>query len=147
MNKASENYWNHFWHDNKNSVSVSAWQFGEDPDHLADLVARGIKTATCSAYVFYELEHEELPKVGEYSIILNSNDKPVCITKTIEVAIIPMNQVSEQHAREEGEGDRTHDYWWKVHQDFFTKELSSIGQSFREDMLLVCERFSLVDVK
>ncbi|SFF98075.1 ASCH domain-containing protein [Sporolactobacillus nakayamae] len=147
MNKACEDYWNLFWKDNKHPVSVSAWQFGVDPDQLADLVAKGIKTATCSAYVFYEREHEELPKVGDYNIILTSQDKPVCITKTIEVAIIPMNQVSEQHAREEGEGDRTHDYWWKVHQDSFTKELSSIGQPFKVDMLLVCERFTLVDIK
>jgi uncharacterized protein YhfF len=145
MNRACENYWSHFWQDTKHPVSVSAWQFGGDPDQLAHLVVEGIKTATCSAYMFYELEHEAVPMVGEYSIILNSHDKPVCIIKTIEVAMIPMNQVSEQHAREEGEGDRTYDYWWRVHQDFFTKELSSIGQPFKEDMLLVCLYVSLYE--
>ena len=33
--------------------TYEAWAFGEAPDKLADLVVRGIKTATCSAYDLY----------------------------------------------------------------------------------------------
>lgn len=32
--------------------SVSAWQFGDNPDYLAQLVIEDIKTATCSGYIF-----------------------------------------------------------------------------------------------
>lgn len=66
------------------------------PDYLAGLVVDGIKTATCSGYIFYELENEPLPTTEGYNIILNSDDKPVAITKTVEVTITPMNEVSEE---------------------------------------------------
>lgn len=40
-----------------------------------------IKTATCSAYDLYHAEGEPIPKVGDYSIILNSDGEAVCIIK------------------------------------------------------------------
>lgn len=126
---------------------MDAWQFGADPDHLAQLVIDGIKTATCSGYVFYEIENEPLPKVNDYSILLNSDDEPVAIIKTVEVTVQPMNRVPEEFAIAEGEGDRTYQYWKDVHIQFFTEELQKIRREFSEDMLLVCERFELIDVK
>ncbi|MFD3449841.1 ASCH domain-containing protein [Microbacteriaceae bacterium 4G12] len=149
MNEAARIYWQEFWERQslEKPKSVSAWQFGADPNHLAQLVIDGVKTATCSGFVFYEMENEPLPSVGEYSIILNSNDIPIAIIKTIEVNITPMNEVPEDFAIAEGEGDRTYQYWKEVHERFFTEELSQIGLEFSEDMLLVCERFELVDIK
>ncbi len=106
-----------------------------------------VKTATCSAYVFYELGNEPLPTTEDYSIILNSDDLPLAIIKTVEVMFTPMNEVSKAFAIAEGEGDRTYQYWWETHEQFFRRELSDIGREFSEDMLLVCERFKVVDVK
>jgi len=147
MNEAAQQYWNIFWKDAETMPNVEAWQFGVDPDALAGLVAAGIKTATCSGHIFYELEGEVLPETGEYNIILNSKDEPVAITKTIDVTIMPMNKVPEEFAIAEGEGARTYDYWWNAHETFFTEELRTIGREFSEDMLLVCERFKVVDIK
>lgn len=58
-----------------------------------------------------------------------------------------MNRISEEFAYAEGEGDRSHDYWKKKHIHFFTNELSNVGLEFKEDLLLVCERFEVIDVK
>ena len=58
-----------------------AWAFGEAPDQLAELVRRGVKTATCSAALLYELEQEEYPKEGDYSVILDSTGNAVCIIR------------------------------------------------------------------
>lgn len=66
--------------------------------------------------------------------------------KIVDVAITPMNQVSEAFAYAEGEGDRTHQYWWNEHEAFFREELKQVGHVFSEDMLLVCERFKLIDI-
>jgi uncharacterized protein YhfF len=129
------------------SQSVSAWQFGADPDQLARLVMAGIKTATCSGYVFYEDENEPLPSVGDYSIILSGEDEPLAIIQTVKVEVLPMNEVSEEFAIAEGEGDRTYTYWWDAHEKFFKEELDRIGHTFQVDMLLVCERFELIHVK
>jgi len=147
MNQAAQVYWNEYWKDRNKPQSVSAWQFGVDPDTLAKLVIDGIKTATCSGYIFYELENEALPTTEDYNVILNSEDKPVAITKTLEVTITPMNEVSEEFAIAEGEGDKTYRYWWDEHEKFFRKELNAIGREFSEDLLLVCERFEVIHVK
>lgn len=147
MNQAAQEYWNEYWKNQNQPQSVSAWQFGVDPDYLAQLVIDGIKTATCSGYIFYGLENEPLPTTEDYSIILNSDDKPVAIIKTVEVTLTPMNEVTEEFAIAEGEGDRTYKYWWEAHEKFFRNELNAIGRDFSEDMLLVCESFKVVDVK
>ncbi|GKV68640.1 RNA-binding protein [Sporosarcina sp. NCCP-2716] len=146
MNQAAQTYWNEYWGNQEKPQSVSAWHFGASPDYLAGLVAEGIKTATCSGHIFYELENEPLPTTEDYNIILNSEDKPVVITKTVEVMITPMNKVSEEFAIAEGEGDRTYRYWWEAHEEFFRNELISIEREFSEDMLLVCERFEVIHV-
>lgn len=121
-----------------------AWAFGDDLDKLADLTVNGIKTATCSAYCWYENGEEELPKVGEYSVILNSKDDAVCVIKTNKVYIEQFKNISSEHAYKEGEGDRSLEYWRQVHRDFFAKELIEIGKNFSEDMELVCEEFEVV---
>lgn len=148
MNVKAELYWNEYWQGKDEKPQfVSAWQFGADPDHLAQLVMDGIKTATCSGHVFYGEENEPLPSVGDYSIILSSEDLPLAIIQTVKVEVLPMNEVSEEFAIAEGEGDRTYTYWWDAHEKFFKEELEKIGHTFKEDMLLVCERFELIHVK
>ncbi|WP_191562372.1 ASCH domain-containing protein [Metabacillus idriensis] len=149
MNQLARTYWNEYWESQgrEKPNSVSAWIFGANPDHLAQLVIDGIKTATCSGLIFYEEENVQLPSVGDYSVILNSKDLPVAIIKTVEVEIKPMNKVPEDFAIAEGEGDRTYRYWKEVHEEFFKEELSKIGREYTEDMMLVCERFELIDSK
>ncbi|MGH1288862.1 ASCH domain-containing protein [Bacillus toyonensis] len=147
MNLLAQTYWDTYWENNEKPASVTAWQFGDSPNYLAQLVIDGIKTATCFVHIFYELENEPLPTTNDYSIILISQDEPVAIIKTIEVTVTPMNEVSEEFAIAEGEGDRTYNYWRDTHVRFFTKELNELGFTFSEDMLLVCERFKLIDVK
>lgn len=147
MNQDAKRFWDEYWGDQEKPCSVSAWQFGVTPDYLAGLVVEGIKTATCSGHIFYELEHEPLPTTEDYNIILNSEDQPVAITKTVEVTVTPMNEVSEDFAIAEGEGDRTYQYWWNEHEKFFKRELQAIGREFMEDLLLVCERFEVIHVR
>ena len=121
-----------------------AWAFGDDADTLAQLVKDGIKTATCSAYCFYEMENEALPAEGGYNIVLDSRNNAVCITQTTKVYVIPFSQVTSDHAYREGEGDRSLSYWRGVHRKFFTEELEAEGLEFSEDIPLVCEEFRVV---
>ena len=120
------------------------WAFGEAPDKLASLVKDGIKTATCSAYDLYEAEDESLPVVGEYSVILDSHDEAVCIIRTEKVYVVEFDQVTAEHAWKEGEGDRSLEYWRKVHEDFLRRELVAINRSFNGYTKVVCEEFEMV---
>ena len=126
------------------SGPYESWAFGDAPDKLAALVKNGVKTATCSAYDLYQAEGEHIPKSGDYSVILDSKGEAVCIVRTTRVYVIAFNQVSPEHAYKEGEGDRSLEYWRKVHIDFLTRELARINKTFTENTQVVCEEFELV---
>ena len=124
--------------------TYEAWAFTEAPDRLAELVLRGIKTATCSAYDLYVINHEPLPCEGEYSVILNSDGEAVCIIQTLKVYVTAFHLVSAEHAYKEGEGDRSLEYWREVHKSFLTNELASVNKTFDENTAVVLEEFKTV---
>ena len=136
----AQEMWNKYGID----AGYEAWAFGGDADALADLVRRGIKTATASALPFYELEGEELPRAGEYSVILDSRENAVCIIRTTRVYVTPYRAVMAEQAWKEGEGDRSLAYWRQVHEAFFSREMTQAGLTFDEDMGVVCEEFEMV---
>lgn len=112
MDENIQTFWHQFCkkHNLNENTPVEAWAFGanqKDADELASLVDKEIKTATTSAYELYGKD-EKLPKVGEWSIILDGNAKPVCVIKDVCVEIIPYNLISQEHAYHEGEGDRSY---------------------------------------
>ena len=124
-----------------------AWSFGDGPemaDELGALVSTGRKTATCSALWELEAEGEPLAEVGELSVILDGKDQPLCIIETTEVTVRRFDEVDELFARDEGEGDRSLEYWREAHRRFFGRTLPEIGRRFVEDMPLVCERFRVI---
>lgn len=122
-----------------------AWCYGSDTaDELARLTAAGIKTATASAYPLYVYENLELPPVGEFNVILLTDESALCVTKTTRVYVTSFKNVSAEHAFREGEGDRSLAYWRGVHESFFTEELKQIGMAFTENMEVVCEEFEVV---
>ena len=82
--------------------------------------------------------------LGDYSVILNSSEEAVCIIKTLKVYVIAFNQVSDEHAFKEGEGDRSLEYWRMVHVRFLTNELASVHKAFDEHTKVVCEEFEVV---
>ena len=132
------------WKQSGLAGEYDAWSFGDDADGLAALVSSGIKTATCSAYDLYEAEGEVLPRVGDTSLILDSRDEAVCIIRTTRVYTVPFDKVSAEHAFREGEGDRSLEYWRKVHEAFFREELASAGLEFSGNSRVVCEEFEVV---
>lgn len=124
--------------------SYSAWQYGVLVDELADLTVKNIKTATASAYDLYAIDNDPLPQVNEFSIILNSNDEAVCITKTTKVSIVPFLEVSEEHAFKEGEGDRSLKTWRKEHAKLFTQWYKEANLEISDNIPVVCEEFKVV---
>ncbi|GKV65314.1 MULTISPECIES: ASCH domain-containing protein [Sporosarcina] len=127
--------------------SYEAWAFGDSKemaDELAELVLTGKKTGTASNYLLYELENEPLAHVGLHNIILNGEGQAVAVVVTTSVEVIPFDEVTEEHAHSEGEGDCSLRYWREVHQDFFERELKSVNGEFHDNIPVVCERFKLV---
>lgn len=113
-------------------------------NELAILVKQGIKRATTSLNYWYEIKGEKAPKVGDINIIENWDNIAQCIVQTKKISIMPFNKVSEEFANTEGEGDKSLEYWRKVHIEFFSKELEVENLEFKENMAVVCEEFELI---
>jgi uncharacterized protein YhfF len=119
--------------------TLRSFAFGDSPalaDELLDLVIRGVKTATCST--------EDEPNVsspGERWIVLDGSGTPRCVIESTDVSFRRYNEVDAAFAHDEGEGDRSLVYWREAHQRYFVR----LGR-FSEDMMLMCERFRLVEV-
>jgi uncharacterized protein YhfF len=116
----AQELWNEYKQINSSiGDAIDAWQFGAQPDLLAQLVLDGTKTATASAYDLYAVDNDPLPEVGSYDVVLDSKDQAVCIIQIKKVSVVIFDEVSEEHAFKEGEGDKTLAYWRQVHEDFF----------------------------
>ncbi|SDA74414.1 Uncharacterized protein YhfF [Butyrivibrio sp. INlla18] len=134
---------------NKNidiNTHYEAWAFGDDPDGLAKLVLEGKKFGTASLYEAYEIEDalDEIPKTGDYSVILNANDEALCVIRDYDVCVRRFGDVSPFHAYSEGEGDRSLNYWRNVHQRFFEEELSEYEDTkltINPETRVICEKF------
>lgn len=123
------------------------WAFGDSPDMadgLGALVVSGRKTATCAALWEFEAAQEAILRAGEKSVILDGKGEPLCVVETTEVEVRRFDEVDEDFAREEGEGDLSLEYWREAHERYFSRTLPAIGREFAEDMPLVCERFRVV---
>lgn len=128
------------------TVMPPAWSFGattEHADELLQLVLDGVKTATASARWDYDSENEPLPRPGDLSIVLDGAGEPRALIRTTAVEVVPFDEVDAEHARLEGEQDRTLESWREIHERFF-REHASHDQGFTHDMPVVLERFEVV---
>ncbi|EGF95440.1 ASCH domain-containing protein [Brevundimonas diminuta] len=123
-------------------AAAPRWPVGDSPelaDELLALVLAGGKRATCSSLA--SCEADIMPTVGEISVILDGAGAPRCAIRTTEVEIMPFEQVSEDFARAEGEGDLTYEWWRDAHEAYYRRE-----GTWAPGMKVVCERFELVEV-
>ncbi|API88600.1 hypothetical protein BKP56_04480 [Marinilactibacillus sp. 15R] len=149
MNKKIEQYKNTFLKATNRSLEtdVESFSFGdtaEMADELGKLVLQGEKTGTSSGYDLYA-EDEVKPYTGQFSIVLDSEETPICVIENINVETIPFNKITEEHARKEGEGDLSLAYWRQAHLDFFPKYYKKeLGIEFSEDHRIIYEEFKVV---
>ena len=129
------------------NLTYTAWQFIDGKkgcDRLASLVRAGIKTATSSLVKIFELDGEELPKEGDYSVIMDSEEDALFIIKNKAVTVNKFRDVDESIAFKEGEGDQTLEYWRRVHEKYFKEQCEEYGIEFSEDMEVLTEEFELI---
>ncbi|MCW8833872.1 MAG: ASCH domain-containing protein [Colwellia sp.] len=142
--KISEDYFNSF---NLPSRKLRSWHFCDneiDANECATLVLNNIKMATSPSLWWYQVNEEPLPKVGDLNIVTNWNGEAQCIIETTSISIVPFNEITEEYAELEGEGDKSLAYWKQVHWQYYHRELENTPFTPSEDMPIVCERFKLV---
>lgn len=92
---------------------------GELRDKLIAAILRGEKTATASLLEEYQRAGEPLPKIGDMEVVLDSDEKPVCLTRITGVCCEPIGKVSDEHAIAEGEGFEDAKAWQIAHKEFW----------------------------
>jgi uncharacterized protein YhfF len=118
---------------------LPSFAFGDSPalaDALLALVLAGRKTATCTT-----ADDPNLSRTGEQWIVLDGRGRPACVIETVEITMRRYDEVDAAFAYDEGEDDRSLDAWRRAHRSYFERQ-----GKFGERMMLVCERFRLVDV-
>jgi uncharacterized protein YhfF len=118
---------------------LRSFAFGDSPrlaDELLALVLKGVKTATCST-----ADEPNTSTPGERWIVLDGRGTPRCLIETTEITYRRFGEVDAAFAHEEGEGDRSLAYWRDAHRRYFGRQ-----GKFSEDMMLMCERFRLVEI-
>ena len=145
----TEIFWREFCAKNPEinpNETYQAWFFHHNRDSskkLAELVLAGKKKATASL-MENEEDFGEGGIVGRYSIVTDFDGNPQCVIQTTEVQATPFIQVDAQFAFDEGEGDKTLEYWRNAHRRFFTECCRELNIEFDESMIISCKRFKLL---
>ena len=117
---------------------------GAIADELADLVLRGKKKATTSLAIEFTSLGESLPEVGSLSIVLWGDSTPAAIIERVAVWAQPFEDVSEEYAAIEGEGDGSLAYWRQAHREYFQSVCQRLGGRFDERTPVMCQVFRVV---
>jgi uncharacterized protein YhfF len=122
-------------------------RFGDSPemsDELLDLVLNGPKRATAALVAEFDDEGSPLPRIGSHWIACDAAGRPRAIMRSIELRIGPFTSVDAEFAHDEGEGDRTLEWWRSAHSGYWTRACARLGIEWTPDMDIVFERFDVV---
>lgn len=112
-------------------------------NELLDLVLIGQKKATSSSLWAYEIECDNIPKIGDLSIVTDWEGIPRCVIETTDVIVIPLSDMTYDICKREGEDD-TLSSWYEGHIHYFKQEGNELGYEFSDDMPVIFEDFEVV---
>lgn len=145
-----EDYWKKFQNNNPEYHSLKQPQSfyfcdnKKNADECAELVVNKIKQATSPSVWWFEKNNESFPTVGDIAIVTNWDEEPKAIITTTKVEIVKFKDITAEYACTEGEGDKSLDYWKKVHWEYYRNEMEDFGEYPDEEMKIVCEYFETI---
>lgn len=116
----------------------------KDANECAELVVKEIKQATATSLWWFKKNNEALPKVGSQYIVTDWSGNAKAIIETTKVELTPYNKITSEFAKTEGEGDKSLEYWKKVHKAYYSREMQPYNEKFNENMIIVCEYFKTI---
>ncbi|NEG89194.1 ASCH domain-containing protein [Bifidobacterium aerophilum] len=123
---------------------------GPERDRLVRLILDGMKTATTALLIDYTECGDPLPRIGDRSVLVDSDGKSVAILTVTDVTVTRLADVTDRHAMAEGEGDTTSAQWLRTHEaywnsaeyrSYFTDPTFPID----DDTLVVLEHFKVTE--
>lgn len=128
------------------TTAYQAFYFGDSAElahELLELVLRGDKRATASLLWSWQRYPALESVVGAYSVVCEFDGTPRGVIRTSSIDVRAFEDVDAEFARDEGEGDRTLEYWRSAHWDYFSGECAALGKEPSRQMPIVMERFEL----
>lgn len=113
-------------------------------DELVGLVISGRKRATVSLLRDYATGAEPVPQVGDFVVVVDGSGRPRCIWRTTEIIVKPLIDVDDAFAWDEGEGDRSREWWLSAHREEFAAQARREGFEMYDAIATVFERFEIV---
>ena len=113
---------------------------GELRQELVGLVLSGSKRATAGLLSDYEIDGEALETVGEHLVLVGDDGGRVGIVEVTGLEVVPFAEVTDDFARDEGEGFAGYLDWATAHRAFWER----IGRRVDDLTPVVCLRFKLL---
>lgn len=148
--KSVERLWNSYLAKNpqilikKTPLSFYFCDNEKDANECAELLIKGIKKATATSLWWYEKNNEPLPSIGDQNIVTDWYGVAKAIIEITKVEHLAYHKITSEFAETEGEGDKSLEYWKRVHEAYYKREMEPYGASFDENMIIVCEYFKTI---
>ncbi len=142
-----EEFWNDYLvqaEDKNKELQISMFGDEQSCDELVSLIASGTKSAGSSLVLDYQFAGDPLPTPGTVSLVVDSKGIPVCIIEIDEVIQYKFKDVPIRVAHAEGEGDKSIEYWKRVHREFFGPSMKPLGIEDLDDAMIVTEFFKVI---
>ncbi len=149
MHRSVEQLWQRYRaaHPDAPPACPPAFYFCDNPkdaDICAALVVAGIKQATAASLAELELAGCAVPQVGDLAIVTDWAGGARALIRTRAVEIRRFGDVDAGFAADEGEGDRTLDWWRTAHRAYYRRVLAGRGIAVDDDLEIACEWFDVV---
>lgn len=141
-----------FWEKVKKEKGIQddfndAWGFGDNPElkqEMIELILNGKKRTSTNLLIESKLAGYPDSRIGAYHIILDGEDNPTAVIRTVQLTLGKLEDVSDDHAYWEGEGDRTRETYLNEHIKYYKRIGEQLGFEFNLDLELEFERFKLI---
>ena len=115
---------------------------GKSRDTILDFLFNGNKRATAGLLEQnYIAEGEEIESVGEFLVVVGNELEPLGKIKITRVEIVRFDEVSDEFALAEAEGDLSGDDFRNSHRAFW----EGCGYEINDDSQVVCAYFDLIE--
>ena len=146
---ATEAFWREYAEATGVTGAYETVAFGDSPEmatELPELVLVGTERATAGLARDVEgPDAEAAPVEGGHVVLVDGARRPRAVRRTTQLVRCRFDEVDEDFARDEGEGERTLAWWRQGHRAYFGRPATREGWTFAGgDESVVLERFAVV---
>jgi uncharacterized protein YhfF len=148
---AIDEFWNRYLltlpENERQQSYFEAASWGNTPelaDRIANLISAGTKTTTSSLLWSQQKHQWTIEKPGDKSIVLDSQNHPVCIIEIEQVFIKPFDEVDPEFVYHYGEGDRTMQFWNQNMWAYYNEECQRLDKTAEKNMPMICQVFRVI---